>query len=201
MAETLQLIITADNKEALIAIENLAKSTEGLKYKFQDVKKGTGEATNAMINFSRLAEDSAYGIRGAANNINPFIESFSRLKEKAKDSGTTIMQELIPTLIGPAGLAVAVSLISALYIKWSDYQNKAKKEAEELAKANGRGTDEIKRQKEAIDNIFFFVWGCSCKAIGTEIDICCKGLANAAVKNAFDLSLSQSYWVKQYILR
>jgi hypothetical protein len=154
MAETLQLIITADNKEALKAIEDLAKSTEGLKYKFQDVKKGTGEATNAMINFSRLAEDSAYGIRGAANNINPFIESFSRLKEKAKDSGTTIMQELIPTLIGPAGLAVAVSLISALYIKWSDYQNKAKKEAEELAKANGKGADEIKRQKEAIDNIF-----------------------------------------------
>jgi hypothetical protein len=154
MAETLQLIITADNKEALKAIEDLAKSTEGLKYKFQDIKKGTGEATNAMINFSRLAEDSAYGIRGAANNINPFIESFSRLKEKAKDSGTTIMQELIPTLIGPAGLAVAVSLISALYIKWSDYQNKAKKEAEELAKANGKGADEIKRQKEAIDNIF-----------------------------------------------
>jgi hypothetical protein len=154
MAETLQLIITADNKEALIAIENLAKSTEGLKYKFQDVKKGTGEATNAMVNFSRLAEDSAYGIRGAANNINPFIESFTRLKEKAKESGTTIMQELIPTLTGPAGLAVAVSLISALYIAWTDHQNKAKKEAEELAKANGRGTEEIKRQKEAIDNIF-----------------------------------------------
>jgi hypothetical protein len=154
MAETLQLIITADNKEALKAIEDLAKSTEGLKYKFQDVKKGTGEATNAMINFSRLAEDSAYGIRGAANNINPFIESFSRLKEKAKESGTTIMQELIPTLTGPAGLAVAVSLISALYIAWSDHQNKAKKEAEELAKANGRGADEIKRQKEAVDNIF-----------------------------------------------
>lgn len=154
MAETLQLIITADNKEALKAIEDLAKSTEGLKYKFQDVKKGTSEATNAMVNFSRLAEDSAYGIRGAANNINPFIESFSRLKEKAKDSGTTIAQELMPTLLGPAGLAVGISLISALYIKWSDAQNKAKKEAEELAKANGKGADEIKRQKEAIDNIF-----------------------------------------------
>lgn len=154
MAETLQLIITADNKEALKAIEDLAKSTEGLKYKFQDVKKGTGEATNAMINFSRLAEDSAYGIRGAANNINPFIESFGRLREKAKESGTTIAQELLPTLIGPAGLAVAVSLVSALYIKWSDYQNKAKKEAEENAAANGKSADEIKRHKEAIDNIF-----------------------------------------------
>lgn len=153
MAETLQLIITAENKEALKAIEDLAKSTEGLKYKFQDVKKGTSEATNALVNFSRLAEDSAYGIRGAANNINPFIESFGRLKERAKESGKTITQELLPTLIGPAGISVAVSLISALYIKWSDAQNKAKKEAEALAKVNGKTVDDLKKQKDAIDDI------------------------------------------------
>ena len=39
--ETLQLIITADNKEALKAIEDLAKSTAGLKTKFVEAKEAT----------------------------------------------------------------------------------------------------------------------------------------------------------------
>lgn len=152
--EKLQLIITADSKEALKAIEDLAKSTEGLKTKYKDLKGGTSEATNAMVNFSRLAEDSAYGIRGAANNINPFIESLGRLKERAKESGTTIWKELIPTLTGPAGLAVAVSLVSAIYIKFFDNQKKVADGEDVLVDKTKKRNDELKKQKEELEQIY-----------------------------------------------
>ena len=103
--EQLQLIITADNKDALKAIEDLAKSTEGLKYKFQQSKGATDQATQALVNLSRVAQDAPYGFIGIANNLNPLLESFQRLNTSAKDTGTSLGKELKNALIGPAGIS------------------------------------------------------------------------------------------------
>ena len=151
--ETLKLVITADNADALAKIKQFSESLGAQTRQFEQNKKATGDATNALTNFSRLAEDSAYGLRGAANNINPFIESFKRLKDETGSTKTALLS-MAQGLIGPAGILVAVSTISAIWIKYSDAQNKAKKEAEELAKANGTNVDTLKKQKEEIDGIY-----------------------------------------------
>lgn len=151
--ETLKLVITADNADALAKIKQFSESLGAQTKEWEKNKKATGDATNALTNFSRLAEDSAYGIRGAANNINPFIESFKRLKDET-GSTKAALASMAQGLIGPAGILVAVSAISSIWIKYSDAQNKAKKDAEELAKADNSSAEAIKKKKEAIESIY-----------------------------------------------
>lgn len=151
--ETLKLVITADNADALAKIKQFSESLGAQTTQWERNKKATGDATNALTNFSRLAEDSAYGLRGAANNINPFIESFKRLKDETGSTKAALLS-MAQGLIGPAGILVAVSAISSIWIKYSDAQNKAKKDAEELAKADNSSAEAIKKKKEAIESIY-----------------------------------------------
>ena len=111
MAETLQLVITGDNREALKAIQDTIKSTEGLKSQFQTLGSASNQANQALINSGRVLQDLNYGFVGIANNLNPLLESFQRLGDKATDTGTTIKKELLSALAGPAGIGVALSLI------------------------------------------------------------------------------------------
>lgn len=117
--EQLQLIITADNKDALKAIEDLAKSTEGLKYKFQQNKGATDAATQSLMNLSRVAQDAPYGFMGIANNINPLLESFQRLGERTKESGGAF-KALREAMVGPAGVGLAVGVLSSVIVKYGD---------------------------------------------------------------------------------
>ena len=52
-----------------------------------DFKQGTADATQSLVNLSRIAQDAPYGFIGIANNLNPLLESFQRLGEKTKQSG------------------------------------------------------------------------------------------------------------------
>jgi hypothetical protein len=151
--ETLKLVITADNADALAKIKQFSESLGAQTRQFEQNKKATGDATNALTNFSRLAEDSAYGLRGAANNINPFIESFKRLKDETGSTKQAFLS-MAQGLLGPAGILVAVSTISTVLISYADRQAKAKKESEELAKADDSGAEALKKKKQAIDSIY-----------------------------------------------
>lgn len=120
MAETLQLVITGDNREAIKAIQDTIKSTEGLKSQFQTLGAASGQANQALVNSGRVLQDLNYGFVGIANNLNPLLESFQRLGERAKDTGTTIGKELKSALMGPAGLGVALSALTFLFLKFGD---------------------------------------------------------------------------------
>lgn len=113
--ETLQLIITADNKEALKAIEDLAKSTKGLKTQFQSIAGSSGQATQALTNLSRVAQDAPYGFMGIANNINPLLESFQRLQASSGSTGSAL-KAMAAGLMGPAGLGLAVGAVSSIIV-------------------------------------------------------------------------------------
>jgi predicted DNA-binding antitoxin AbrB/MazE fold protein len=113
--ETLQLIITADNKEALKAIEDLAKSTSGLKTRFQEIKTDTNGAALALNNLSRVAQDAPYGFIGIANNINPLLESFQRLKDTT-GSTTGAFKSMLSSLAGPAGIGLAVGALTSIIV-------------------------------------------------------------------------------------
>ena len=117
--ETLQLIITADNKEALKAIEDLAKSTKGLKTQFQSIAGSSGQATQALSNLSRVAQDAPYGFMGIANNINPLLESFQRLQASSGSTGKAL-KAMGSVLMGPAGIGLAVGVVSSLFVSVGD---------------------------------------------------------------------------------
>ena len=146
MAETLQLIITADSKEALKAVEDLAKSTEGLKTKFSTLGSSSAQANQALINSGRVLQDLNYGFMGVANNLNPLLESFQRLGERAKDTGTTVKKELISALTGPAGIGVALSAVTFIFLKFGD-------EISDFFTKLITGNDVLKSQKESLAGV------------------------------------------------
>ena len=72
-------------------------------------------ANIVLLDSSRLIEDSAWGIRAISNNFSPLLLSFQRLKEDA-GSGSAAFKVMLKGLAGPAGLLVAVSILSTLAV-------------------------------------------------------------------------------------
>lgn len=77
--------------------------------------KSTGQANTALVNFGRVVQDAPFGIIGIANNIDPLISSFQRLKSETGSTGGALKQ-LAAGLAGPAGIAIAISSITSLLV-------------------------------------------------------------------------------------
>lgn len=99
-------------------IANLNTTISGLKQQANQLGKPIGDASQSLINFSRIAQDAPYGIMGIANNLNPMVESFQRL---AKTEGGTkkALQAMLSGLTGPAGIGVAIGIVSSLAVTFS----------------------------------------------------------------------------------
>ena len=99
-------------------IANLNTTITGLKQQASQLGKPIGDASQSLINFSRIAQDAPYGIMGIANNLNPMVESFQRL---AKTEGGTkkALQAMVAGLMGPAGIGVAIGVVSSLAVTFS----------------------------------------------------------------------------------
>ncbi|NBQ18033.1 hypothetical protein EBU24_06995, partial [bacterium] len=89
-----------------------------LNSRIGEMGKPVGDATQSLVNFSRIAQDAPYGIIGIANNLNPMLESFQRL---AKTEGGTkkALTAMIDGLAGPAGLGVVLGIVSSLAVVFS----------------------------------------------------------------------------------
>ncbi len=95
----------------------------------------SNQATQSLINLSRVAQDAPYGFIGIANNINPLLESFQRLKAS---TGTTsgAFKALGSQLMGPAGLGLAVGVASSLLVVFRDRLFGSSKAAKAAKDAN-----------------------------------------------------------------
>jgi hypothetical protein len=113
--ETLKLVITADTAEALQNLKTFIGASKGLKEEMQNFGKVSGSATNALSNLSRVAQDAPYGFIGIANNLNPLLESFQRLKVEA-GSSTAALKAMAGGLMGPAGIGLALGAVSSIIV-------------------------------------------------------------------------------------
>lgn len=124
-------------------IANTRGTIENLNSAMGNVAKKSGDATQSLINLSRVAQDAPYGFIGIANNINPLLESFQRLQKDTKESGGAL-NALVQGLTGPAGLGLAVGVVTSLLTVYSkeiaDFfkspTDKLKEFREELKKTN-----------------------------------------------------------------
>ena len=99
-------------------IDNLKGTIAQLNQQAGRLGKPMGDASQSLINFSRIAQDAPYGIMGIANNLNPMVESFQRLA--ATEGGTKkALQAMAAGLIGPAGIGVAIGVVSSLAVTFS----------------------------------------------------------------------------------
>jgi hypothetical protein len=113
--ETLKITITADNKQAVQNIQETVTATTQLGAAFKRVAPASNQATQALVNVSRVAQDAPYGFMGIANNLNPLLESFQRLKETSGSAGSAL-KEMAKGLMGPAGIGLALGVVSSLIV-------------------------------------------------------------------------------------
>lgn len=84
------------------------KAGEGM----QKAATGANSASQALINVGRVAQDSAFGFIGIANNLNPLLESFQRLRAET-GSNKAALSALGSSLLGGGGLGLALSAVTA----------------------------------------------------------------------------------------
>ncbi len=100
-------------------IASVGSNLTQLNTRMSGVGKPTNDATNALSNLSRVAQDAPYGFIGIANNLNPLLESFQRLS-KESGSSAKALQSMVAGLTGPAGIGLALGVVSSLAVTFSD---------------------------------------------------------------------------------
>jgi hypothetical protein len=139
--ETLKITITADNQQAVKNIQETVTATTKLGTAFKTLPSTSNQATNALTNLSRVAQDAPYGFIGIANNLNPLLESFQRLQVSAGSTGGAL-KAMAGGLMGPAGIGLALGAVSSIIVafgpKIMDFikgTNEASKAEEKFAKS------------------------------------------------------------------
>ena len=106
-------------KKVAADFNKLSVSANQAQQKIAHMGKVQSHASVAMLDGSRIIEDSAFGIRGVANNIVPFIQSMTRLKDTA-GGVKGAFKGIAASMIGPGGLFVLVSILTTLFITSGD---------------------------------------------------------------------------------
>jgi hypothetical protein len=139
---------TAQSELAKTAIA--AQKTDSSLAKFS---AGSNQAGVALTNLGRVVQDAPYGFIGIANNINPLLESFQRLKAETGTTGGAL-KALVSSLSGPAGLGIAVSVATSLMLVFGGTLFKTSKQTDEAKKAldgyNESSAKEILKLNELI---------------------------------------------------
>jgi hypothetical protein len=154
MAQNIEIVVSAvgfDNvaKGAAVVTKSLATTAveaQKLDSKLQTLGKGTAQATQSLTNLGRVVQDAPFGFLGIANNINPLLESFQRLKAET-GSTKTALKALGSSFVGAGGLGLAVSLVSSALIVFGDRLFASSKRADEAAES-------AKKYSEAVKGIF-----------------------------------------------
>ena len=101
------------------SIKNLNTTISTLGQQMNKVGRPSADATNALTNVSRVAQDASYGFIGIANNLNPLLESFQRLSKESGGAGGAL-KSMVAGLTGPAGIGLALGVASSLIISFGD---------------------------------------------------------------------------------
>ena len=138
--------VEAATVKAGATINKLPAAINSTNQALAKLPRGSTEATASLINLSRVAQDAPYGFIGIANNINPLLESFQRLKASTGSTGGAL-KALGKDLMGGGGLGLAVGVVSSLLVVFGDKIFGAGKKAKEAA-AEATGL------KDAISGIY-----------------------------------------------
>ena len=106
--------------------------------KLSGVSPSANSATAAIGNLSRVVQDAPFGFIGIANNINPLLESFQRLKTTSGSTGGAL-KALGSSLLGGGGLGLAIAAVTSGitlaqvgFDRWFKTTKDAKKSSDEL---------------------------------------------------------------------
>lgn len=110
---------------------------------------GANQASFALTNLGRVAQDAPFGFIGIQNNLNPLLESFQRLRAET-GSNAAAMRALGQSLLGAGGIGLALSVVTSaitIYTMWQQKSNKAHKEAKTDTDAYIKSLDQLTQSK------------------------------------------------------
>ena len=144
--ETLKITITADNQQAVKNIQETVTATQSLGNAFKTLPSTSNQATNALTNLSRVAQDAPYGFIGIANNLNPLLESFQRLSKDAGGAGGAL-KAMASGLMGPAGIGLALGAVSSIIVAFGPKIADFISGTTEAAKAENKFAESLKNAR------------------------------------------------------
>lgn len=155
MDAELKIKIGAETQQAESGIKKVTQALGNLK-------PGANQATFALTNLSRVAQDAPFGFIGIANNIEPLIQSFQSLR---RESGSMkgAFSALASSMAGGGGLilltglvSTAMSLLGSQLFKTSSETKKAKDETDKYAESIGRIKDSIAKETAEVSRLVGF---------------------------------------------
>lgn len=117
--ENLQINIGANTQDLQAGLSQASQSINNFSSQLNRAARPTADATNALTNLSRVAQDAPYGFMGIANNLNPLLESFQQLSIKSNGAGGAL-KSMAAGLSGPAGIGLALGVVSSLVVAFKD---------------------------------------------------------------------------------
>lgn len=134
-----------------VAVSNVGRS-------LHQVKPGATAAGQSMTDLNRIVQDVPFGFIGIQNNIQPLFDSFSRLKAET-GSAKTAFKALAGSLIGPAGIGLAIAAASAAFLIFQNgiqgFNRKTKEAADKAKEFN----DTLRSTSQIVDEAFGSVEG------------------------------------------
>jgi len=107
-----------DEKETAVTTQNLRKELANLKKEqkevggsFEGASKKVANGGNALMQFSRIAQDAPFGIAGIGNNITATVEAFGHLQKSTGSAGGAL-KAMAGSILGSGGILLAVSLLT-----------------------------------------------------------------------------------------
>ncbi len=103
--------INAQIKDAKNNLNTLRTTVKDTGTSFSAMTPKVANGGNALMQFSRIAQDAPYGIIGIGNNITATAEAFSYLKQSTGSTGGAL-KALASSLMGTGGILLGVSLLT-----------------------------------------------------------------------------------------
>jgi hypothetical protein len=130
-----------------LSARKLSQNIDFLKTTNTKFVAGQQQATFALTNFGRVAQDAPFGIIGIANNIDPLIQSFISLRATTTSTGAAF-RALGASFLGPGGIIFAVSAITSALSFYALSQRGANKATKDAQKDTDDYVRSLSKQKE-----------------------------------------------------
>jgi hypothetical protein len=103
--------INAQIKDAKASLNSLKTTVKDTGSTFTGMAPKVANGGNALMQFSRIAQDAPYGIIGIGNNITATVEAFGHLKNSTGSTGGAL-KALGQSIMGSGGILLGVSLLT-----------------------------------------------------------------------------------------
>ncbi len=163
MSNILKGIIVLEAKGVAQTTSQVAASVAKVETGFKKLVPASNQATNSLTNLGRVVQDAPFGFIGIANNLNPLLESFQRLKQTTGTTGGAL-KALTQELRGPAGLGFALSVASSLVLAFGDKIGRL---------FTGRESEQTKAFKDSLES--FSKAAASASVSVTEVKLAFEG--------------------------